>query len=107
MRFDRQLLRSGGCVAVFAARPLQPLLGACRVHKEPDPLGVHQLLLSPKGWRVVAKNGDVLHMALEGRIARKSLTPGFVRLQICEVLPAQIEHQVDRAVLAGQVLNKA
>ena len=94
-------------MSVLAPRLLQPLLGECRVHKEPDPLGVHQLLLSAKGWRIITKNGDVLHMTLEGRIACKSLTPGFVRLQILEGVPTQIEHEIDRAVLAGQALNKA
>src|SRR5262249_47898720 len=32
--------------------------------------------------------------------------PSFVAKQIREVLPAQIEHEIDRAVLAGQALNK-
>src|SRR6266508_5017257 len=39
-------------------------------------------------------------------VAGEALAPGFVRLEILAVLPAQIEHEVDRAELAGQVLDK-
>ena len=45
-------------------------------------------------------------MALQCEIAGKALAPGFVRLQILEVHPAQIEHEVDQAVRAGHVLDK-
>ena len=64
MSFGTRSPGSGRCMAVFAARLFQPLLGECRVHKESDPLRVHQLLLSAKGWCIIAKNGDVLDMTL-------------------------------------------
>ena len=73
----------------------QPLLSERRIHKEPDPLGLHQLLLGPKRWRVVTQNGDVADVSLQRRVAGEALALGFVRLQTLEVFPAQIEHEVD------------
>jgi hypothetical protein len=79
----------------------QPLLGKQRIHKEPDALGIQELLLSTERQRVVANNGDVADIALEHRVAGKTEAPGFVCLKIREVLATQVEHKVDWAVPAG------
>src|SRR6266487_2853133 len=75
-------LLSRRCVAAIAERTLQPPLGDRRVHKEPDLLGIHKLLLGAKRWRVVTNNGDVADVALQHGIASKALAPGFVGLEI-------------------------
>jgi hypothetical protein len=93
-------------VVAIVERTLQPPLGEPSVHKEPDLRGVHEFLLGAKRRCIVTDDGHVADVALQRGVAGETLAPGFVRLEILEVLPAQIEHEVDRALLAGQALDK-
>ena len=84
----------------------QPCLGTCDIHKKLDPLILHQLTLGAKQRGVVINNRHALYVSLQRSVAREALAPGFMRLKILEILFTQIEYEIERAVLTGQLLDK-
>jgi hypothetical protein len=83
----------------------KPLLCGRFVHEEPGPICFQEFLLCPECRTVRPDDRYVGDQGLERWMARETLAPRAMRLEVDEVHLAKVEDQVDWSVLGADLLD--